>query len=318
MRDLFDVEGYVEKQAEAGVECTVLSYALEDGDALDGAKAEHDFLADLVGRYPGRFVALAALDPFGGEGWLAEGERALGLGLSGFCIPTSMGGRYPDSEEAADAWALAAERGAVVFLHPSAAPIEPERAGHRLVNAWVGRPYDTGICLSRMLLANTLSRYPTLRVVVAHSGGTLPMLLGRLDHVYEGMKRMSGFSGGGPPGGGPPGGGGPPKGPPGGAIPEHAAIHASFEGGPPSERLDQLYLDTASYHPAAIAAAIGAVGVDRVVFGSDFPPAGDSPRDAMGALDQAGLSESDLNKILTENARALLERAPQPVVPEAT
>ncbi len=318
MRDLFDVEGYVEKQADAGIERTVLSYALEDeGEQLDDVKAEHDFLAGLLERYPGRFAALAAVDPFGGPDWLAEGDRALELGFSGFCFPTSRAGRYLDASQAADAFALAEERGVVIFLHPSAAPIEPERAGHRLVTAWVGRPYDTGICLSRMLLADTLSAYPNMRMVVAHSGGTLPMLLGRLDHVYAGMKRMSGFAGGGPPGGGPPGGG-PPKGPPGAAVSEEAAIQGSFEGPPPTERLGQLYLDTASYHPAAIAGAIGAVGVDRVVLGTDFPPAGDSPRDAMATLDRAGLSEGDLSKILTENARALLERAPQPVTREAT
>ena len=220
MRDLFDVEGYLEKQERAGIERTVLSFALEDeGETMDEIKGEHDFLAGLLEQYPDRLSALAAVDPFGGADALAEGERALELGFTGFCFPTSRGGRYPDSADAADAFALADEKGALVFLHPSAAPIEPERAGHRLVNAWVGRPYDTGICLSRMLLADTLAGYPNIRMVVAHSGGTLPMLIGRLEHVFAGMKRMAGFAGGGPPGGGPPGGG-----PPGGGGPPAAGV----------------------------------------------------------------------------------------------
>src|SRR5215210_859102 len=260
MRDLFDVEGYFEKQDAAGIERTVLSYALEDeGVDMSDVKGEHDFLAGLLEAHPGRLSALAALDPFGGDEWLAEAERALELGFSGFCLPTSVGGRYLDSDDAGDAFAFAAERQALVFLHPSAAPIDPSRAGHRLVGAWVGRPYDTGICLSRMLLADTLSRYPSLWVVVAHSGGTLPMLIGRLEHVHQGLSRMAAFSGGGPPGGGPPGGGPPPKGPPGGTVPEEAALHAATDGRPLAERLDQLYLDTASYHPAAITAAIATV-----------------------------------------------------------
>ena len=164
MRDLFDVEGYLEKQERAGIERTVLSFALEDkGEAMDEIKGEHDFLAGLLEQNPDRFSALAAVDPFGGVEALAEGERALELGFTGFCFPTSRAGRYPDSADAADAFALADEKGALVFLHPSAAPIEPERAGHRLVNAWVGRPYDTGICLSRHVSrrhARGLSEHP--------------------------------------------------------------------------------------------------------------------------------------------------------------
>jgi predicted TIM-barrel fold metal-dependent hydrolase len=316
MRDLFDVDGYLEKQSEAGIERTLLSYALEDeGEQADDVKGEHDFLAGLIEQHPDRFSALGALDPFGGPDWLAEAERTLELGFSGFCFPTSRGGKYLDSEQAKDAFALADERGGLVFLHPSAAPIEPERAGHRLVSAWVGRPYDTGICLSRMLLADTLSGYPNIRMVVAHSGGTTPMLLGRLEHIFAGMERMAGFSGGGPPGGGggPPGGGPPGgKGPPGLAIPDEAKIEPAFGGRPLGERLDQVYLDTASYHPAPIAAAIAAVGIDRVVLGTDFPPAGDSPDAAIAVLDEAGLSDEDKEKILRGNGLALLAEVVQP------
>ena len=188
------------------------------GESLDDIKGEHDFLAGLIEQYPDRLSALAAVDPFGGADALAEAERALELGFTGFCFPTSRGGRYPDSAEAADAFALADEKGVLVFLHPSAAPIEPERAGHRLVNAWVGRPYDTGICLSRMLLADTLARLPE------HPHGRRPLRRdapdadrpprarlrrdeadGRLRRRRASWRRA--LRGGGPPGGagGPPG-----------------------------------------------------------------------------------------------------------------
>lgn len=310
MRDLFDVEGYLSKQEAAGIERTVLSYALEDERVdLDDVRGEHDFLAGLIEQHPDRLSALAAFDPFGGPEWIAEAERVLELGFTGFCLPTSMGGRYLDSPEAADAFAFADERGVLVFLHPSAAPIEPERAGHRLVSAWVGRPYDTGICLTRMLLADTLAAYPNLRVIVAHSGGTLPMLIGRLGHVFTGMQRMAKFAGGGPPGGGPPGGGPPGggKGPPGLAIPDEAKIEPALEGRPLAERLDRVYLDTASYHPAPVQAAIATVGIDRVVLGTDFPPAGDSPDAAIAVLD--ALDAADREKILVTNGRSLLEGA---------
>ncbi len=101
-------------------------------------------------------------------------------------------------------------------------------------------------------------------------------------------------------------------GPPGADIPEEAKIQGAFEGRPLADRLDRIYLDTASYHPAPIAAAIATVGIDRVVLGTDFPPAGDSPDAAIAVLDEAGLSGEDKEKILSGNGRALLAGAVQP------
>jgi predicted TIM-barrel fold metal-dependent hydrolase len=174
-----------------------------------------------------------------------------------------------------------------------------------------------------MLLAGTLARHPGVRMVVAHSGGALPMLLGRLDHVYDGFRRRAavmaggGPPGGGPPGGGPPGGGPPGGGPPGGGpskgpprepIPPDRELRPSLDDGPPSGRLGRLWLDTASYHPAAIEAALAAVGPERVVIGTDFPPAGDSPAPTLDLVKGMGLGPETTDRILTGNARELLER----------
>jgi aminocarboxymuconate-semialdehyde decarboxylase len=320
LRHLFDVEGYLERQAEAGIQLTVLSYALSELEGTDAeleeAKAQHEFLAGLLRDHPGRFAALAGLDPFGGAGWLDEAERALNDGFSGLCFPTSRKGMYLDAAEAQDAFALADERRAVVFLHPSESAIGIERAGDGFLEAWIGLPYDTGICVSRLLLADTMGHYPNLRIVVAHCGGVVPMLLGRLDYVYESLKRRAALmAGGGPPGGppggdGPPGGGppggGPPKGPPAAEIPEERALKPALDGGRPSERVDRLYFDTASYHPAAIRAAIAAVGAERVVVGTDYPPAAEPPEATLALIDALGLPPDENDLILSENARGLL------------
>jgi predicted TIM-barrel fold metal-dependent hydrolase len=313
MRDLFDVEGYLEKQEQAGLELTVLSYALSEPSGTDAeleeAKAEHEFLAGLVETHAGRFAALAGVNPFDGGPWLEEAERALDAGFSGLCFPTSVNGKYLDDPEAEDAFALADARGVPIFLHPSTSPVGVDRLGQGVLVGWVGRPYDTGICLTRMLLADTLSRYPNVRMVVAHCGGVLPMLLGRIDHVYQGLQRMAAAKakGGGPPGGGPPGGGPPGGGPPGGGPPMGGGnLEASLEGDPPSQRLGQLVFDTASYHPAAIKAAIEAVGVENMVVGTDFPPAGDSPGPSIADVDRVGLTPEEKEKIMSENARGLL------------
>ena len=318
---LFDVTGYLERQEEAGIELTLLSYVPETPD-IERARSENGFLTELMAEHEGRFGAFAGVDPFGGPEWLELAAQALDDGYSGLCFPTSRNGRYLDADEAQDAFALADERGALIFLHPAESPVAVERLGDQVMEGWVGRPYDTGICLARMLIADTLSAYPGVTMVVAHCGGMLPMLIGRLGEAYETFERRAGLGigppsgGGGPPagGGGPPGGGGgppgggPPKGPPRPLAPEAGGIRPSIERGPLTNRLDQFRFDAAGHHPAALRAAIELVGVDRMVFGSDYPPAGDSPQAAIELLGNLGLSDQDREKVLSGNARGLLGR----------
>ncbi len=40
---------------------------------------------------------------------------------------------------------------------------------------------ETTIAVSRLILSGVLDRYPNLKVLVAHAGGTLPWLHGRID-----------------------------------------------------------------------------------------------------------------------------------------
>ncbi len=96
-------------------------------------------------------------------------------------------------------------------------------------------------------------------------------------------------------------------------MPEELALKPSIGGEPPSGRLGQLYLDTASYHPASLRAAIDTVGVERVVLGTDYPPAGRSPKPTIDLVESLGLSDEDRDRILGGNARALLDRSGTPV-----
>ena len=45
-----------------------------------------------------------------------------------------------------------------------------------------------------------------------------------------------------------------------------------------------------------------------MVFGSDYPPAGDSPQAAIELIGNLGLSDQDREKVLSGNARGLLGR----------
>jgi predicted TIM-barrel fold metal-dependent hydrolase len=340
LRTLFDVPGYLEHQEAAGISRTILSYGLSEdggrGGGLEEARRQHDFLAGLVAQYPDRFSALAGIDPFGGSPWLTEAERALENGFAGFCFPTSRRGRYLDSAAAADAFALANERRVLVFVHPSDSPIGTDRTGDPFLTMWIGRPLDVGLCVSRMVIADTLAAYPHVRAVVAQGGGVLPVLVGRLEHVLRDFTERP-PEWGGPPGGRFPEGhplaesgrrpptGGPAKAvmrlalklglrPPGvprgggaalGQLPKEP-LKASFGPGI-EERVRRFYFDTATHHPAAITAAVAAFGSDRMVFGTDFPPVGESPAETLAAVDAAGLDDEERERILSKNTNDLLK-----------
>src|SRR5215207_8181930 len=304
-----DVERFLAEQAAAGVGTSVLSYLATstdtDPEALDDARQQHDFFAALITSHPGRFAALAGIDPFGGGPWLAEAERALEAGFSGLCLPTSSRGRYLDSDEAEQALALANDHGVVVFLHPAESPAGMHSTGDPILDSWIGRPYETGISVSRLLLADTLANYPRLRIVVAHAGAVVPMLLCRLDKTFETLTRKAAFAGRG---------GAHPTLPPGLTGTAVQTLRPALDRPPPSERLTQLYFDTAAHHAVPVRAAIDTVGADHVVLGSDSPPAG-PPWPAVDIVLGLELGSHDRDDILFNNARSLLRPLPPQSLP---
>ncbi|KAG8725359.1 hypothetical protein FRC09_001163 [Ceratobasidium sp. 395] len=103
--------------------------------------------------------------------------------LRGVIMGTKGLGKGLDDPAMEPIWAAIAERGLVVFLHPHyGIPDElfgDIDNGHVLPLA-LGFPFETAIATTRLILAGTLDRHPTLRILLAHSGGALPLLSSRL------------------------------------------------------------------------------------------------------------------------------------------
>jgi predicted TIM-barrel fold metal-dependent hydrolase len=72
----------------------------------------------------------------------------------------------------------------------------------------------------------------------------------------------------------------------------------------------RFYYDTAGSHPAAIRAAIAAIGVERIVLGTDRPPVGETPTETIDAIDAVGLTPDERDLILAGNARHVLGVTP--------
>jgi predicted TIM-barrel fold metal-dependent hydrolase len=170
----------------AGIDTQILSvsqaqpYLPDSRAAAAAATLANDLYADLCQAHPGRFYAFAALPlPHIGES-LAELTRTAGSpSVVGVTLGASVAGRQLDDPVFEPLFAELDQRGSVVFLHPVGQDDTPWLAGHNL--AWLaGAPFEDTAAALRLILAGVTDRYPRIRFIVPHLGGTIPFLLARV------------------------------------------------------------------------------------------------------------------------------------------
>ncbi|KAJ7180306.1 amidohydrolase 2, partial [Mycena crocata] len=108
--------------------------------------------------------------------------------LKGIIMGTRGIGKGLDDEALDPVWAALEEKKLVVFLHPHYGVDEKawgdKDNGHVLPLA-LGFPFETTIATTRLILAGVFDRFPSLRLLLAHSGGALPQLSSRLASCIE-------------------------------------------------------------------------------------------------------------------------------------
>jgi aminocarboxymuconate-semialdehyde decarboxylase len=174
LREFSDLERILEEQDRAGVEVVMLAPWVN----LCGVEVErqNEALAGMVGE---RVAALGTVD-VGRPEQLIE---LMGDGrLSGVEIPAVPGGDFLGHDRFRPFWAVAEATRALVFIHPSTRGIGlPVLEEHYLWNT-VGNPIETTVTAAHMIGAGIMDDFPDLRVLLAHGGGALSSLRGRLAH----------------------------------------------------------------------------------------------------------------------------------------
>ncbi|TLD34193.1 hypothetical protein PspLS_00595 [Pyricularia sp. CBS 133598] len=172
----------------------------------------------------------------------------------------------------------------MVFLHPHYGlpndvwgPRASAEYGHVLPLA-LGFPMETTIAVARMYLAGVFDSVPSLKMLLAHSGGTLPFLAGRIESciLHDGHLMREGKAGG--PGSG------------------RRTIWDVLK--------DQVYLDAVIYSEVGLKAAMDASGVDRLMFGTDHPFFPPLTSDEDGAWESVGLNAEAVDKALGSGSTA--------------
>jgi aminocarboxymuconate-semialdehyde decarboxylase len=274
-----DVSVMLEQAAAAGVSHLVLSPWImlvpvreSPADAARICRVQNESLAQAAADHAGRVYALGAVPLQDPARSVAELEYLMGLpGLRGVEVPASVAGCYLGDERFGPFWAAAAETGALVFVHPTTRGLGgPALDGHYLWNA-IGNPLETTIAAAQLALTGVLDRHPDLAVLLAHGGGALPALRGRLRRAVE-------------------------------VRPEARADCA----GDVDAAIGRLYFDSLTHDQAVLADLVAFAGADHVVLGSDrpFDMGSDRPADEIRSL---GLDSAAERKLLSGNAARLLK-----------
>lgn len=236
------------------IDISVISLAnpwLDWCDASEAASVAvqiNDDVEKVCSRHPGRLYAFGTLPlSAGADAVVAEIKRLTTLDhFRGVIIGTSGLGNGLDDPALEPIWAALQETKQLIFLHPHyglPASVYGDRAaeyGHVLPLA-LGFPLETTIAITRAILSGVFDHFPGLEMLLAHSGGTLPFLAGRIESciAHDGhLKKANKIKG-------------------------RRSIWDILK--------KNIYLDAVVYGEAGLKAAIEASGKDRLMFGTDHP-----------------------------------------------
>lgn len=279
-------EDTVAMMDRVGIETAILSapdaeLMFKDRDfARTQARDINEFFAQAALSHPGRFGAFACLPMPHIDDSLAEMEYAMDrLHFDGVQLLTSYSGKYPGSREFDPILEECNRRGAFVFIHPST-PIGMDLLDLDIPCFVLEFVNDTTRCIANFLKNDIAARYPRCTFLFSHAGGNAPYLAGRLALMDLFANPNNTLS-----------------------IPQ--AREKALSG------LRSFYYDTAlSATDPVLQLLRDVIGIDRIVFGSDFPQAKEDfvQATADGVRESAVLNEAERYAIARGNALRLFPR----------
>ncbi|KAH8674272.1 hypothetical protein BX600DRAFT_410809 [Xylariales sp. PMI_506] len=234
-------------------------------NTLVALKASNDYGASIVAQHPSRFGLLAAIPTDDASSALEEIGRSIReLGADGFAVTCCYNGVYLSDAKLDLVWEELNRLKATVFVHPNGYARPPLGQPVPLVEA----AFETCRTIVSMLYSGHFSRFPDVRLVVAHCGGALPALASRLE-------LLGGES----------------------WVPNPLGLTAKDI----KEQLGRLFLDTAASCPSGLGPALEMTSPSNIVYGADcgVPCSTERTMDAnrLAILNYKRLNEDEINAI---------------------
>ena len=209
------------------------------------AKPEHtletsiflnDHIADVVRRYPKRFVGLGTLPMQAPDLAIQELKRCKEIGLKGIQIGTNINGLNLSEPQFFQVFKACEELDMALFIHPW--DMMGESKMQRYWLPWlVGMPAETSLAICSMIFSGVFERLPKLRVAFAHGGGSFPMTAGRIQHGFD-------------------------------VRPDLCAIDNAV---PPKNYIGKFWIDSLVHDPNVLDFVVNLFGPDKIAMGTDYP-----------------------------------------------
>jgi predicted TIM-barrel fold metal-dependent hydrolase len=192
------VEGSLEEMEKFGIGVAILSMT-QNGDLLyeGGEKGRaavrrgNEYGASLMQKHPAKFGFMAGIPMPDLDGTLAEISYAYDtLKADAIGIYTNdNNGRWPGDPYFEPMWQELNRRNAIVYMHPLAPPC-CRTLGYGVAPAMLEFDFDVGRGVASIVFNGVMFRYPNIRFITVHSGGTVPMLAGRMnDRIPAGAQK---------------------------------------------------------------------------------------------------------------------------------
>jgi len=199
------------------------------------ARECNEYGARMVADYRGRFGLFAAIPLPDSEGSLREIEYALDtLRADGIGLMTSFEDKYLGDPAFAPVYEELNRRQAIVYVHPT----QPKCCTGLVPGVTVSTieyATDTSRTIASLVYSGTAARFPSIRFVFSHGGGTMPFLLGRYERLAAERKDAWLADGAAP-------------------------------------QLKKFYYEIAqANHSGALDALLALVPISNVLFGTDYP-----------------------------------------------
>lgn len=255
--------------------------------AIELTRIANDEMAELVTKYPDRFVAAVASLPMNNiDAALKEADRAIqDLRFRGVQIFSSPNGEPIDAAKFWPLFEKMSQYNLPIWLHPETRAVDAEYpqtlADVPTILTTFRWPYDTTIALARLVYGGVMEKYPNLKVIAHHCGAMVPFFAGRIAQIYDTreMRARAGFK-------------------------VNFTIH-------PIDYFRKFYGDTVTNGDTpALMSGYQFFGVDHLLFGTDMPydhQLGDRTlRQTIRSVQAMDIPDDDKRKIFVNNAKKIL------------
>lgn len=233
----------------------------------------NDFFVGIQNQYPERFISLGTLPMQDIPLAIKELERCASLGLPGVEIGSHIEDKNLDHEDFHPFWEAAQDLNMSIFVHPWEMMGQSEMQKYWL--PWlVGMPAETCRAICGMMFGGVFDKFPRLKVMFAHGGGSFAHTLGRISHGWH-------------------------------CRPDLVNINQVSD---PYTYTGKFWVDGITHDQDALRYLIKVIGEDRIAYGTDYPfPLGDLEHGRF--IDEMNdLSQDTKDKLFYRNALDFLGR----------